>query len=191
MQQQNSRYSISPPPTPLSTPRESSTQPSFEHPATMSPVSTRYSSAATSRKPSRSSYSSATHRASVVDDCKNFAFENDASTAKYMHYFDKVRDLDITGPQAAEHQVKQDPSGTLKSIIPFICALLTVLAWEYQLPESLWPPVKETAKCQDASLKIRWGRENGYVQITNIGKALLIPNLKMVFSHPVDVELTR
>jgi hypothetical protein len=57
-------------------------------------------------------------------------------------------------------------------------------AWEYELPEHLWPPVKETAKNQDASLKIRWGRENGYVQITNIGKALLIQNLKMVL-HPI------
>jgi hypothetical protein len=63
------------------------------------------------------------------------------------------------------------------------------LAWEYQLPERLWPPVKETAKCQDASLKIRWGRENGYVQITNIGKALLIPNLKMVWD-PSNKKLT-
>lgn len=51
----------------------------------------------------------------------------------------------------------------------------------------MWPPVKETAKCQDTSLKIRWGRENGYVQITNIGKALLIQNLKMV-PHPIDLS---
>jgi len=44
----------------------------------------------------------------------------------------------------------------------------------------MWPPIKENAKNLDASLKFRWGRENGYVQITNIGKALRIQNLKMV-----------
>jgi hypothetical protein len=92
----------------------------------MSPVATRYSSASSCRKPSRNSYSSATHRTSVVDDGRNFLYEQDASAAKYMHYFDKIRDLDIVGPQAAEHQVKQDPSGTLKSIFPCICSQLTV-----------------------------------------------------------------
>ena len=92
----------------------------------MSPVATRYSSASSSRKPSRSSYSSATHRATVIEDGRTFVYERDASPVKYMHYFEKVRDLDITDTQAAEHQVKQDPSGTLKSIIPIFCTLLTL-----------------------------------------------------------------
>jgi len=122
----NSRFSISPPPTPLPTPLQSSTQPPFERSSTMSPVATRYSSASSCRKPSRNSYSSATHRTSLVDDGRNFIYEQDASTSKYMHYFDKSRDLEIVAPQAAEHQVKQDPSGTLKSISPCTCSQLTV-----------------------------------------------------------------
>ena len=117
---------------------------------------------------------------------ESFVREHDASETKYMHHFDKlVEKLDVIGPMGAEHQVKQDPTGTLKSIDPLLSTGL-IAAWEYQLPEHLWPPIKETAKSQDATLKIRWSRENGYVQITNIGKALGIPNLKMV-RHPIAI----
>ena len=173
---------ISPSPTPLLTPPESSIKSPFDSSSAMSPVSTRYSTTPVYRRASRASFGTATS----AEDAKSFIFESDASPNKYMHYFDSITEhLELSRPNKAEHQVKQDPSGTLKSTIPNSSIAINVIAWEYQLPEHLWPPVKENAKTQDGSLKIRWGRENGYVQITNIGKALLIPNLKMV-RHPVS-----
>lgn len=150
----------------------------------MSPVSTRYNTAPSYRRASRASFGTTTS----ADDAKKFIFETDASPKKYMHYFETLPEhFGLSCPNKAEHQVKQDPSGTLKSTIPIRFIAINLIAWEYELPEHLWPPVKENAKTQDGSLKIRWGRENGYVQITNIGKALLIPNLKMV-RYPISVS---
>ena len=174
-----SRISLSP--TSLPTPPESSKIP-FERSGTMSPVSTRYNATPAYRRASRASFGTTTS----ADEAKTFVLESDASANKYMHHFDDLTDHhELPRPNKAEHQVKQDPSGTLKSTIPIYFIAINLIAWEYQLPEHLWPPVKENAKTLDGSLKIRWGRENGYVQITNIGKALLIPNLKMV-RHPIS-----
>jgi len=86
----------------------------------MSPGETRPSPY---RKASRGSYGAGIRSAS--DDTKLFVFESDASSDKYMHYYDQLSDkLDVPKPTAVEHQVKHDPSGTLKSI-GFILALLT------------------------------------------------------------------
>jgi hypothetical protein len=107
-----------PSPTPLPTPPDSATQSPFDR-RTMSPVEGRPSPY---RKASRGSSSAGIRSAS--DDTKLFMFESDASTDKYMHYYDQLSDrLDVPRPTAVEHQVKHDPSGTLKSI----CSILALL----------------------------------------------------------------
>jgi len=107
---------ISPSPTPLLTPPESSIKSPFERSNSMSPVSTRFTTAASYRRPSRGSYSGT----SSAEEAKTFVLEKDASEQKYMHYFGQLSSrLDVSGPQSSEHQVKQDPSGTLKSTIPY------------------------------------------------------------------------
>lgn len=96
--------------TSLPTPPESATQSPFD-PRNMSPLETRPSPY---RKTSRGSYSAGIRAHS--DDTKLFVLESDASEHKYMHYYDQLNDrLDVPRPTAAEHQVKHDPSGTLKS----------------------------------------------------------------------------
>jgi len=160
--------------------------PHFTKPLTapMSPT-TRFGSY--DRRVSRSSFAPS----ASSDDAKRFVLDNNAHPTKYMHFWDQLNDKHgLPRPNHSEHQVKQDPTGTLKStFLPFLPSqtLLTRnrLAWEYELPRFLWPPIKENAKMLDPTLKIRWGRENGYVQITNIGKALFA-NLKMVVCSIAD-----
>jgi hypothetical protein len=88
----------------------------------MPPVITRYSSASSSRKPC---YAAAI-RPATSEEARSFVFEKDASPEKYMHYYDQLEgDLDVTPPQTSEHQVKQDPTGTLKSTGLFtVCQLI-------------------------------------------------------------------
>lgn len=108
-----SRNSLSPPP--LQTPPDSSTNPPSERSNSMSPVTTRYTTTSSYRRPSRTSYGGTTS----AEEAKSFTLEKDASEEKYMHYFEQLdHHLDIGPPQSSEHQVKQDPSGTLKSTIP-------------------------------------------------------------------------
>jgi hypothetical protein len=112
---------ISPSPTPLPTPPESSIKSPSERSGTMSPVSTRYSTVPGYRRPSRASFGTATS----ADDAKSFIFESDASPNKYKHHYDTLTDhLELLRPNKAEHQVKQDPSGTLKSTIPIFLSQL-------------------------------------------------------------------
>jgi hypothetical protein len=48
-----------------------------------------------------------------------------------------------------------------------------IIAWEYELPSELWTKHDDKAKTQELTpVKIRWGSENGYVLVTEIGKAL-------------------
>lgn len=48
-----------------------------------------------------------------------------------------------------------------------------IVAWEYDLPSELWTKHHDKSKVQEVTpLKIRWGSENGYVLVTEIGKAL-------------------
>jgi len=174
--------SLSIPPTETTTASASSNS-HFAKPlnAPMSPT-TRFGSY--SRRPSRSSFAT-----SASDDPKCFVVDDNVHPTKYMHFWDKLTDkYGLSRPNYSEHQVKQDPTGTLKSTFrPFLQSqtLLTrnLLAWEYELPQCLWPPIKENAKMLDPTLKIRWGRDNGYVQITNICKALN-PHSKMVICSP-------
>ena len=113
---------ISPSPTPLPTPPESSLKSPFERSGTMSPVSTRYNAAPGYRRASRASFGTTTS----ADDAKKFIFETNASPKKYMHYFETLTEhFGLSCPNKAEHQVKQDPSGTLKSTIPFVLSQLT------------------------------------------------------------------
>jgi hypothetical protein len=57
------------------------------------------------------------------EDARSFVLEPDASRAKYRHHFEEIsddsrRELNISGIDSAEHQVKQDPSGKLSSMFP-------------------------------------------------------------------------
>jgi hypothetical protein len=80
----------------------------------MSPVQQRYSSY---RKPSRGSGNWNSSIRNTSDDAKCFVMAEDVHPTKYMHFFDQLEsELDVKGPTKSEHQVKQDPSGTLKSI---------------------------------------------------------------------------
>src|SRR5216117_2733288 len=109
-------------PTPFSTP-ESSTKSMFEHSGLMSPISTRHNMSNSSRRPSRASFGTV----SSADDARNFVLEKDASPSKYMHYFtDITHDLDVIGPFESDHQVKQDPSGTLKSNNPSFLFMFSI-----------------------------------------------------------------
>jgi hypothetical protein len=48
-----------------------------------------------------------------------------------------------------------------------------IVAWEYQLPQELWTKNDDKSKPQEYTpVKIRWGSLNGYVLLTDIGKAL-------------------
>lgn len=107
----NSR--ITPPATPRSSPLEHSAALLLDR-NTMSPSQTRH--VASPRKVSRS-YNAPTARV-VADDARSFVFERDASPGKYWHHFNEITEpLDVGPPSTSEHQVKQDPSGTLKSTI--------------------------------------------------------------------------
>jgi hypothetical protein len=53
----------------------------------------------------------------VHDDAKSFVLESNASPEKYMHHFKGLTEkLDVKGPTSSEHQVKQDPTGKLRSL---------------------------------------------------------------------------
>jgi hypothetical protein len=101
---------ITPSPTPLPTPPEQTTSSLDKH--SMSPVQTRPSPY---RKLSRGTQPTAIRN--TADDAKTFVLSPHAYPGKYRHYFDQLEErLDVDGPTSSEHQVKQDPSGTLKSI---------------------------------------------------------------------------
>ena len=100
-----------PSPTPLPTPPEQ-TETSLLDRHSMSPVQTRPSPY---RKLSRGTQPTAVRN--TADDPKSFIVGHHDYPGKYRHYFDQLEEaLDVEGPTSSEHQVKQDPSGTLKSI---------------------------------------------------------------------------
>jgi hypothetical protein len=102
---------ITPSPTPLPTPPEQ-TETSRLDRQSMSPVQTRPSPY---RKLSRGTQPTAVRN--TVDDAKTFVVGHHDYPGKYRHHFDQLDEpLDVEGPTSSEHQVKQDPSGTLKSI---------------------------------------------------------------------------
>lgn len=113
-----SRHSQSPAPLPTP-PTEQKTSSAIlnstfakEPPAIMSPT-TRFGSYG--RRVSRSSFATS----SSSDGAKSFVLDTDAHPNKYMHFYDRLDNKHgLAPPSQSEHQVKQDPTGTLKSTFP-------------------------------------------------------------------------
>jgi hypothetical protein len=56
---------------------------------------------------------------SASDDAKCFVLDSNAHPTKYMHFYDELDNKHgLARPNKSEHQVKQDPTGTLKSTSP-------------------------------------------------------------------------
>jgi hypothetical protein len=114
----NSR--ITPPGTPRPDLAESSNISSFDR-RTMSSIQTRHIPPTTTSFPKPPRTSNPPVSRAAAEDARTFVREKDAQPSKYMHYFNQLTEkLDVLGPTSSEHQVKQDPSGTLKSKIYFI-----------------------------------------------------------------------
>jgi hypothetical protein len=113
------RYSPSPAPLPTP-PTETTTAPgAHSHPTFAKPHSAQMSPTTRYGVHHRRVYRSSFSTSASSDEGKYFVLDDDAHPTKYMPYWDDLENkYDLPRPNQSEHQVKQDPTGTLKSIPP-------------------------------------------------------------------------